>query len=52
VPESDWGYSGDLGPKSWASRWAACAGSQQSPVDIRANESISGMNYVPHFNSA
>jgi carbonic anhydrase len=38
---AEWGYTGDAAPQNWATldeAYAACAGTQQSPVDLAAND--------------
>ena len=38
---AQWGYTGDTGPQNWATldeAYAACAGTQQSPVDLAADD--------------
>lgn len=37
----EWDYAGDMGPANWASideAYAACGGSQQSPIDLAADD--------------
>ncbi|RUS87793.1 hypothetical protein EGW08_004458 [Elysia chlorotica] len=35
-----WGYSGKTGPAAWAEEFKKCAGRKQSPIDIRAEETM------------
>ena len=50
-----WGYAGDRGPERWASldeQYEACAGAQQSPVDLAAEDEAQEANVQLDYNSA
>ncbi|PQJ26957.1 hypothetical protein BSZ35_18730 [Salinibacter sp. 10B] len=50
-----WSYSGDTGPASWASideAYAACAGSEQSPVDLAADDETQQVNIELNYEAA
>ena len=50
-----WSYVGDTGPANWASldeAYAACADSQQSPVDLAADDEAQGVNIELDYESA
>ncbi|KAK3770021.1 hypothetical protein RRG08_043183 [Elysia crispata] len=40
VISAKWGYSGKMGPAGWADQFKKCAGKKQSPIDIRAEETM------------
>lgn len=50
-----WGYAGNTGPADWASldeAYEACAGSQQSPVDLAADDEAQTANIELDYTSA
>ncbi|GFS16968.1 carbonic anhydrase [Elysia marginata] len=40
ISEGQWGYTGKAGPKYWHEQFKKCAGKKQSPIDIKAEESM------------
>jgi carbonic anhydrase len=50
-----WSYTGDTGPTNWASideAYEACAGTQQSPVDLAADDEAQTVNIELDYESA
>jgi carbonic anhydrase len=50
-----WSYGGDMGPANWASideAYAACAGPQQSPVDLAADDEAQQVNIELDYEAA